>query len=333
MPIQKHILSGLSSMLWLPVDVFMCCACFEDRCRSVADVIEPESIERAFIAENMNLSRYVDKNADYLRNRFGQKTVEVPIDSGIPLQTADTLIDRFEELRDDYPLNFLVDITTFTHESLLILIKILHQEIQHNQENTVTIVYTSAKEYDSPRRKEDKWLSKGICDIRSVLGYPGEIVPSRKTHLIVLVGYEHERAAKLIEVFEPNAISLGYGKRGSSPEGSHYDVNAHFKKLVEKTAAVYGTIDDFEFACNNPLDAKETILGCIQVTDDYNHVIAPMNTKISTLASALLALADDKIQLCYAQAALYNYENYSIPGDTCYLLDLKKLLRLDGLAV
>ena len=83
---------------------------------------------------------------------------------------------------------------------------------------------------------------------------------------------------------------------------------------------------DFEFACNDPQDAKEAILGCIQATGDCNHVIAPMNTKISTIASALLALADDEIQLCYAQAALYNYENYSIPGDTCYILDFQELL-------
>ena len=41
-----------------------------------------------------------------------------------------------------------------------------------------------------------------------------------------------------------------------------------------------------------------------------------MNTKISTLGAAMVALEDESIQVCYAQADVYNANNYSTPGGT-----------------
>jgi hypothetical protein len=52
-----------------------------------------------------------------------------------------------------------------------------------------------------------------------------------------------------------------------------------------------------------------------------------MNTKISTIGSALAALEEEAIQLCYAQPLQYNYKSYSTPGNTCYLLDFNGLLQ------
>ena len=326
MAVVKCELADLQDNLQLPIDIFICCASFENRCRSVADIIQPELIKHALIAENKNLSHYVGENANYLRNRFESCAEDVPIDSTNPLLTADNLDSALKSISTDCQLRYFVDITTFTHESLLILFKLLC--LNKKPKDKVTFVYTSASDYSTDEKREDKWLSKGVGDIRSVLGYPGEILPSKKYHLIILVGYEHHRASKLIESFEPDIISLGYGKAGSETVEKHRDANSHFKNLVAKVATMYGAVEEFEFPCNEPLAAKQAILECVQATPAHNHIVAPMNTKLSTIGCALAAIEgeDETIQLCYAQPLQYNYRSYSSPGDTCYLLDFNSLL-------
>ena len=327
MAVVKCKLTDLQDNLQSPIDVFICCASFEDRCRSVAEKIQLLLTGHALIAENKNLSHYVGENANNLRSLFGSRAEDVHINSTDPLLTADNLDSALKSIPTDSPLHYLVDITTFTHESLLILFALLQLHKQHREpRDKVTFVYTSASDYSTTEKREDKWLSNGVRDIRSVLGYPGEILPSKKDQLIILVGYEHQRASKLIESFEPNKISLGYGKAGSETVRKHRDANSHFKNLVAKVAATYGAVEEFEFACDEPMAAKQAILECVQATPSHNHIVVPMNTKLSTIGCALVAIEDETIQLCYAQPLQYNYKSYSSPRDTCYLLDFNNLL-------
>jgi hypothetical protein len=50
-----------------------------------------------------------------------------------------------------------------------------------------------------------------------------------------------------------------------------------------------------------------------------------MNNKLSTIGVAWAGFDNEDVQLCYAQALRYNYSNYSLPGDTCYLMELPEL--------
>ena len=321
MTIQQYKHEELSDMLMSQIDVFICCASYEDRCRSVADVINPESIKSALIAENKNLSLYVGSNAKYLRNRFGGSTVDVALDSTDPIKTADNLNRALiESIGDESAVRYLVDVTTFTHEGLLILLRLLRQHLIQPKE--VTLVYTGAKENNPGKPVEDIWLSKGVDSIRSVLGYPGEILPSNENHLLILVGFEVERASKLIECFEPNIISLGHGKRGTETGPGHHKTNEYFAKLLSQTIAKYGvSVKDFEFSCSDPYATEQALMEHCKTLPDSNHIIAPMNTKPSTIGSALVAIENEKIQLCYAQASQYNFENYSSPSDSCYIMN------------
>ena len=315
--------ADLTGRLRLPADVFLCCASFESRCRAVADAIPPEAVRKVLVADNRNLAEYVGDNAAYLRDRFAPRARDVALDSHDPLVTADSLQEALNSVASDEPMRYLVDITTFTHESLLILYRLL--TLHTKAEDDVTLVYTNTADYCPGDNPEGKWLSKGVAEVRSVLGYPGEMIPSKKTHLVILVGYERERALALIGVFQPNLLSLGYGKAGSSHSLKHYEANRYFHKLVAQAAATYGMVSEFEFSCNDPWETKQTIMGCIAGASDCNHILAPMNTKISTLGSALVANVDGTVQLCYAQPLQYNYSNYSTPGEMCYFMNLRQL--------
>ena len=306
------------------VDVFLCSSSFEDRCRSIPDQIEPGAAKHVLVMENKNLSRYVRGNADYLRARFGERSRIVAADTTKPLITAHSITTALNQVRTSSPQTYLLDITAITHESLLILLQTLRLSAMPG--DRIRLCYCNAAEYAVGLPMKQKWLSKGADEVRSVLGYPGEVLLSRKNHLVMLVGYEHERASKMIEMFEPDMISLGYGKSSSQTSRKHLAASRHFGKLVKDTAVLYANVASFRFSCSDPWDVRDRILRISRRSRNYNTILAPLNTKLSTVGCALAAFQDDRIQLCYAPARLYNYAGYSAPGDMVYTFDLPELV-------
>jgi len=144
------------------------------------------------------------------------------------------------------------------------------------------------------------------------------MLPSRRLHLIVLVGFEYDRAAELIRAFEPSIVSLGYDESNDPGAVRHRAVQ---ERNLERIRALYANAHEFRFSGHDPLNAKAAIEQQAKLFPDANAVIAPMNTKLSTVGAALAAMENEELQLCYVQAALYNYRHYSTPGTWCYLFD------------
>ncbi len=228
---MKISLAYLHKHLDLPLDVFICSASFEDRCKSVAQQIDPSQVTRVLICEYQDFDSVDPEvaNAAWLRSHFADRGQRVILSTNQPLLTADNLSNALENLPKDQYLNMLIDISTFTHEALLILLKLLRQS---DLSAKIKFVYTGAHEYSIGLQGNEKWLSKGIDSIRSVLGYPGDLAPSKKLHLIILAGFESERAEKLIEAYEPAVVSLGIGERASSISEDHHDLNSVFHQRV-----------------------------------------------------------------------------------------------------
>lgn len=314
----KDNIKNIASHIKRPVDVFICSASYEDRCKSIPNQLTPDYFQQVLICENEDLKDVIAPNSNYLRQRFGNKAVSVYLETANPLKSADNFKKALLQTLEYKAEKYLIDITTFTHESLLILLKILQDNLDIKK--TVQFVYTSAAEYAVGMDVKDKWLSKGIGEIRSILGYPGLLLPSRKVHLIVLVGFESERAAKLIDEYEPASVSLGFGKAEDSINIRHHEANLVFHNMLSMK---YGNVMDFTFSCIDPFETKQVIIEQIAKKPGYNVVIAAMNTKISTIGAALVAFEDEKIQLCYAHANQYNVESYSLPGEECFIFDLQ----------
>jgi len=313
-------LSTLKNEIQNDFDVFICSSSYEQRCLSVCSNLIISKSVKSFVIFNKEYEVYIKNNLDeqkkILKTRYS--LVEASIKN--PLLTADNIKENIiDYIQIERKKNILVDTTTFTHETLLILIKLL---AIHCRNLKITCIYTSAKEYSVGDDIKNKWLSKGIEEVRAVLGYPGNLVPLKKTHLIVIVGYEYERAISMINILEPNCLSLVYGKSENATVEKDKEANSHYSDLVIEMSPSYQEINKFDIPCNDPQKTCMILEKHIRKHKNENILIAPMNNKISTIGVALLALKNDNLQLCYGPALTYNIKNYSTPGEKCYIFDI-----------
>ena len=215
-------------------------------------------------------------------------------------------------------MSVLIDITTFTHEGLLILVRFL--SAFKEKIGNLFFCYTGAEDYD-PKQNDPqlKWLTKGIKTIRSVLGFPGVHDPSKPNHLIILFGFESDRTQRLIQNFEFEEVSLGFGAKNSSISNSHYEIN---RSRHEELLKLYPFAKGFEFSLTDPVAAKSQIVEQIEKLPNHNTVVVPLNNKLSTIGAGLLAIENPRIQLCYVRAHEYNLNSYSTPSEKFFLFKL-----------
>ena len=307
-----------------PIDAFICCASYEDRSKSIAESIEPKQIKQSLIGFNQDFASSSEKNLDYLESRFEGAFNTIELDTRNPLKTADSFAAVLSETLDDSVERILVDITAFTRESLLILLKYLVSNFRENA--SVEFIYANANEYSIGYSPEKKWLSKGNREIRSILGYPGSCIPSKGNHLVVLLGFEDERALSLIHEFEPSLISVGIGDENQWASREHQQTNLHH---LNRLKSLLGPFDEFMFNGYNARDTKDAIHNLISISQNHNIILAPMNTKISTIGAAAVAIENTSVQICYAQADFYNIEHYSTPGNHFFHFLLDDVLSIN----
>jgi hypothetical protein len=226
-------------------------------------------------------------------------------------------IKNIIECDDIIPL--VIDITTFTHEALLMLLKLIYDNKKHFIE--IYCLYNGAKEYSVGDSPEHMWLSKGCRDIRNVIGYPGKIFPASKNRLILLTGFEIERATRLIELVEPDIICMGNAVDSTSD--NHNDAREHFKvKFMQWKDNYKNNCEVFEFLCKDIDKTVEAIDEIVNSHTNENHIIVPLNTKLSTISTALVAFQNQRIQVCYSIPEIYNTKNYSSPSETITVVPL-----------
>lgn len=324
MNLEQIKLKELQDKLPERIDVFFCCASFEERSFIISETISSKQIANAFIFFNPNYSDKIIENKNRIVNTYkNSKVVEVPFDIKNPIAYISSFNNVIDSIKssDNHPLNIVIDITTYTHETLLILINVLRNRIDFSKVD-IYFIYNIANDYSSETSNiKDKWLSKGIGDIRSVVTYPGLINPTLPYHLIILVGFESERTSLLIENFDTTMVSLGLGYTEFKRD--------HVGKMMEITIANHREIENrfpnvftFNFSLDNPSKTSSDILKHISNFPGTNSIIAPMSNKISTVGAALANFTNPAIQICYASSNQYNVNYYSVPSDDCILFQL-----------
>ncbi len=304
------------------IDLFICSSGFEVRSKSFALALDTEKVKEAFIFhidENYSISH---ENLKELQRKISQlRKIEHPKNN--PLETYDIInhnLDNFyTQFLNNEKLNIVIDVTTFTREVLLILFKAINQQSYIDKSN-ILLVYTPAENYPC------EWLTRGVRYIRSIFGYSGMILPSKKSMLIILNGFENERTEEIINSFEPNAILLGKPSYEASINGNlGIRGNEKFEQIKHKHLS--SIAEDFEFSCVEVDKTIITIEALIKkYEEEYNIVLSPLNNKVSTIAAAFVALKNENIQVCYASANQYNINEYSTPCDYFLIFEMNKFL-------
>ena len=300
------------------VDLFIGSASFEGRCRSVMQNVDSGRIKRALVAVNRTFGSRLDENEGWFGEVLGDRIKRLEVFSHDPVSTLLNVQQAVHQLLELNPRSVVVDITTFTRESLIMLIDALDQ---HRKRDTrITFIYATASEYSIGSLPDSSpWLSTGVRHVRPVLGFTGQMLPSRDTHMIIMVGFEDERALELIRWCEPTYVSLGVCDPSEPGTQSHQATN---EQRLSRLRSVLPNVSEFRFPGYDASGTEAALRAQIGEFRDCNVVIAPMNTKISTVGTAFLALRDQSIQLCYANPYFYNFDNYSQPGDDYYLFSV-----------
>lgn len=320
-------LASIRSVLPEVLDAFICSASFEGRSLSVPQMIARDSaLDGPILVASNNLHiPSVGGNETAILQGFSN-VIQCHLDSDDPLTTADRLSRDLQRLLDPTRKSGFrlgLDVTTFTRESLLILLRCLIDVLTPH--DTLIGFYNRAESYEGSVGAGDQWLSRGVREIRSVLGYPGDLRPTRRNHLVMLAGFEDDRALQITTDLEPSVLSLGT----PDPKSGHAYV--HDEKMQQRRARWLSylgcRVHEFFFDGYDLENCVVSIAQAVKAEPSMNTILSAMNTKISTLAAGVYALTNPDVQLTYAQADVYNVEGYSVAGEEVYVFDCSDTIR------
>ncbi len=277
-------------------EVFIACASFEDRTTAVADRLSQKyKASTSFICkydERSKTSRR-DKNFHKLSSKISQHSNNVlPVicNHHDPLDG----ISKFRAICQNTKMSFngkniSVDVTTFTKQYLLVLLKFL----ESYNPNSIRLFYTEPEDYAV---KWEKPLSYGLVDIVSVPTYGGHCYTEKESLLILLLGYEGDRAYSIWEKLTPHKTIVLIGKpsfRGDW-DGRVEEFNKKLISELPKDAIKYvPTVDPFKVR-----RCLDELIGIH--SDKFNIAISPLGPKPQVIGCWLSVKKNPDIQISYA---------------------------------
>ncbi len=288
-------------------EIFLACASFEDRTTAVANKLSQQYlIENSFVCkyEEKNKSSARDENFERLRSLLARHSGNV---FPIICDHHDVLdgIRRFRELCSSRGVgladkNISVDITTFTKQYLLVLLKYL--EKQHPR--SVRLLYTEPEDYAV---KWDRPLSCGLIDIVSVPTYGGRSYTEKENLLILILGYEGDRAYGIWERLSPHktVVIVGRPSYKNLWEGRVEQFNSKLLAKLPSESTIYSpTLDPFQ--------VKKDIDTLVERhSTKFNIAISPLGSKPQVIGCYLSLAAHAEVQVIYAIPKYHEEEYFS----------------------
>ncbi|TAV10203.1 hypothetical protein ELI37_06620 [Rhizobium leguminosarum] len=306
--------TDLSVRLWPKSRPLVARLSFENRSTVVACAAPAGTLRKGILFVSEGRSELAKERVAEVRKQHPDLRV-VELRTSDPLNTA---VEINKAISSISLVDAVVDVTAFRREELLMLLEVL-RGVDSSKRRNCELVYVSAGKMADP-------LSGKVTQCRSVVGYAGEIWPTRPTRLVVLMGFEIPRARAIIEAYEPRHLVLGRGLRSESINLELSEKNDDFFKELKSN---YSNVEStFEFSARDPWAVAAELERSIPRSERSNIVIAPLHTKLSTIGVGLYAQAHRDVQVCYAEVGAYNEESYSTVGSSAYVLSLTQLFKL-----
>ena len=311
-------LSELRTQMPSGIDHLIVSASYEERAYSVWQNIRTAVNGIKFVCHNENHSTYLQQNlARFFADDSKLKAVALNSDS--PHTTFESLRKLIEIIRAGGRCHLAVDLTGFTREALAILIYIARYRLEEG--SRVTAFYHRAASYG--RTQKTGWLSQGVREVRSILGYSGQMRLSADTHLMLIAGFETERAQEIINTIEPTHLSIGTLGGSNLPAETDNPHNRPLQEFIKLVRLYYANTqcDEFEFSTCDPIFTRDQVLKAARASSQ-NLVLSCLNSKPAMVGACLAAMKYPIIQLIYSQPLYYNTTSYSEPSGKILFFDI-----------
>ena len=288
-------------------DIFIVCASFEERTNTVVSKLSKEyKVLNSFVFkyDEENRTNIRDQNFEKLKDtllRCSERLFPVICDHHDPLDG----MDKFQDLCKNGEVNLgnkciTIDITTFTKQYLLVLLKFIEKQ----NPKSVRLFYTEPEEYSIKWKKP---LSYGLIDIISVPTYGGHFYAEKESLLILQLGYEGNRAYGIWERLTPHKtiILIGRPSFRNSWDGRIEQFNKRLISKLPKDSINYlPTLDPFEVNKN-----LENLIE--QHLQEFNISISPLGPKPQVVGCYLSVRKHPDVQIIYAIPKFHEEEYFS----------------------
>ena len=293
------------------------CLSFEERSLAVVKALTESNLRRWLCIVNEDIETDISSIRNSAISIAKQAGLEIEFLDALksdPLRLTDSLIQLAQESPPREPLHWVADITTMTHEMLLIIVAAADEIMTPWQD--IQLIYNVAGQYSGNDEPSKKWISHGIHEIRSVIGYSGVWSPGEQTTLVALPGFDAERMQLMVEEIEPDHLIVGI----AHPTRNHHTWSADKNRQIANSLLTTRKGSTFEYPALDPFGAVDAVIKALQGVKN-NVLLAPLNSKISTAGLGLLVRKRPEWRICYAPAFIYNL-SYASPSDyflTCSL--------------
>lgn len=298
------------------------CLSFEKRSLAAAEALVKAGLKRWLCIINEDIETDISAirgRALSIAQQAGVTIEYLQASKRDPLRLADALVQLAGEPEPVEPVHWAADITTMTHEMLLIIVAAADEIVIPWKD--LRLVYNVADQYSGDDEPDKKWISRGIHEVRSVVGYPGTWSPGEQTTLVALPGFDSERMQRMVEEIEPDQLIVGI----AHPIGNHHTWSADKNRKIAEQLLTTRKGTTFDYPALDPFGAVDAVVHVLRDVKDHNVLLAPLNSKISTAALGVLVRKRSEWQICYAPALIYNL-SYATPSDCFLICSLKEVI-------
>lgn len=226
------------------------------------------------------------------------------------------LNESFSELKDK---KVVIDFSIMIKPYIFILLKYLLCE--RNMEK-IYLLYTEPASYHKLRLKkvfknknqeDSEYFTKGTVKIGEVPTYSGKQELTKKSALVVLLGFEGERAVQVFNKVSPDLTIPVNGFPAYRPEFKDISILSNEELLKDSEI-----MKELMYApANDPFETKNTLEEIYSKhSENYNISVSPLGTKPMAIGSCLFALEHSDIRIIYPYPIKYNIKSSKGFGET-----------------
>jgi hypothetical protein len=284
-----------------PDDLFICCASFEERC--ISSILKMGADFRTrfgiiFVIEEPLYKKQIDSNLFRLQSELGKRTTEgtfvISCPKERPVEGITQLKNVWEQCKSKISAEpfITIDISSFTKIYLLAL---LHYLVVDLNLGIPRMLHTTQKYLPAK-------LTQGVNQITTVPDFYGTPSLEKETILVLLLGFEPERALAVWKQFNPLktiALLTSPPRYGNLNYVKHAEENNSYL-LSQPSVEVENVPADNPYAVRSVL---ETIYNATK--GSFNMVVGPFGTKPQVVGVFLFCLEYPRVQVVYSFPVKY----------------------------